>query len=188
MADLPSLAGLRLCWRDIGPDRASLNVVALHAWGAWGLWFEQLAAAAIDAHGGSEGSIRLLLPDLIGHGRSDKPKREQAHTIAWHAQVLCEWMDRLGLSRVLLVAAPGATELAEVVGSASRGRVLATIGCEPEPSGGESEGEMVRWRAPFPDGGHEAACRAFGRPKPSRSIGATAARQLLQKAMGYFPP
>ncbi len=46
---------------------------------------------------------RVLVPDLIGFGRSDKPKKEAAHRFEWHRQVLIEWIERLDLRHAVLV-------------------------------------------------------------------------------------
>ena len=46
---------------------------------------------------------RVVAPDLIGFGKSDKPKREQAHGFLWHRQVLLELVERLDLRDVVFV-------------------------------------------------------------------------------------
>jgi tRNA(adenine34) deaminase len=50
-----------------------------------------------------ESGGRVVAPDLIGFGRSDKPKKEDAHRFAWHRQVLLEFVERLDLRDVVLV-------------------------------------------------------------------------------------
>jgi tRNA(adenine34) deaminase len=50
-----------------------------------------------------EAGDRVVAPDLVGFGRSDKPKRESAHGFDWHRQVLLEFVDRLDLQDVVLV-------------------------------------------------------------------------------------
>ena len=46
---------------------------------------------------------RVVAPDLIGFGKSDKPKKESAHSFGWHRQVLLELVERLDLRQVVLV-------------------------------------------------------------------------------------
>jgi tRNA(adenine34) deaminase len=46
---------------------------------------------------------RVVAPDLIGFGKSDKPKRDTAHTFSWHRQVLLEFIERLDLQDIVLV-------------------------------------------------------------------------------------
>jgi tRNA(adenine34) deaminase len=40
---------------------------------------------------------------MIGFGKSDKPKKDSAHTFSWHRQVLLEFVERLDLEDVVLV-------------------------------------------------------------------------------------
>ena len=87
--DVPALGGLRMAYTDTGPQDATCTWVALHAPGAWSHQFRHwLPIWQAAGH-------RVLLPDLPGFGRSDRPKRESAHRLAWHAQVLHEWLDGL---------------------------------------------------------------------------------------------
>lgn len=44
---------------------------------------------------------RLLVPDLFGHGRSDKPMGD--YSLGSHAATLRDLLDRLGIERVTLV-------------------------------------------------------------------------------------
>jgi tRNA(adenine34) deaminase len=39
----------------------------------------------------------------VGFGKSDKPKKETAHSFSWHRQVLLEWVERLDLHNIVLV-------------------------------------------------------------------------------------
>jgi tRNA(adenine34) deaminase len=45
----------------------------------------------------------VVAPDLVGFGKSDKPKRDAAHTFEWHRQVLLELVERLDLRGIVLV-------------------------------------------------------------------------------------
>ena len=44
-----------------------------------------------------------MAPDLIGFGKSDKLKKDGAHTFSWHRQVLLEFVERLDLKDIALV-------------------------------------------------------------------------------------
>ncbi len=46
---------------------------------------------------------RVVAPDLIGFGKSDKPKKDSFHTFSGHRQVLLEFIERLDLKNVVLV-------------------------------------------------------------------------------------
>ena len=45
----------------------------------------------------------MVAPDLIGFGKSDKPKKDDAHSFTWHRQTLLELVERLDLKNVILV-------------------------------------------------------------------------------------
>lgn len=159
--DLPSLKGWRLHYVDAGPSDADQVIVCLHGRDTWSqVWHPVLAEHLAQG-------ARVLVPDLIGFGKSDKPKKEGIHQLVWHAQVLCELLVRLDLHAVCLLE-PAADTLQE-----SR---------DSEPSGqslGQAlmalAGPRVRRRescvlpamtpaalaAPYPDAGHRAALRAF---------------------------
>ena len=68
--DLPALAGLRMHYVDAGMADSPLVFFCVHGHGAWSYQFQSLMAAATGA------GYRVVAPDLIGFGKSDKPKRE----------------------------------------------------------------------------------------------------------------
>ena len=180
LSDLPSLAGLRLHGVDTGPAAQTRAVVCLHGWGQWG-YVHRHTIAALRARPG----LRVLVPDLIGFGRSDKPKREAIHSLAWHAGVLREWFDRLALAQVVLIAPQGSIELARALAAADPRRVAALVVAATRAAPALDDA----WRAPFPDRGYEAALRAFGGgAAPAQDIDRASAAQAASQAMGYFPP
>ena len=95
--DLPSLAGLRLHYLDEGPRDAPLTWLCLHGNPSWSYLYRKMIPVFLAAGG------RVVAPDLIGFGKSDKPKRDAAHTFSWHRQVLLEFIERLDLHKVVLV-------------------------------------------------------------------------------------
>ncbi|MEO7952610.1 MAG: alpha/beta fold hydrolase, partial [Polaromonas sp.] len=46
---------------------------------------------------------RVVAPDLVGFGKSDKPKKDSFHTFAIHRQILLELVERLDLQNIVLV-------------------------------------------------------------------------------------
>lgn len=180
LADLPVQQGWRMHYQDRGPANAAMACIALHDFNQWGHLFRHLAAALPE--------VRLLVPDLIGFGRSDKPKREAVHTLDWHAAVLREWMARLGVRHAVLACAPGAEPLARMLREALPGGIVAVLAAplHAEPKA------AAAWQAPFPDRGFEAGPRALGsrRAVPldlSPDAAAALARQV-REAMGYSAP
>ena len=165
VSDLPALAGLRLHYLDEGPRDAPSTWLCLHASPAWSYvyrhWLAQLIAAG----------HRVIALDLIGFGKSDKPKKEQFHTPAWHQQVLRELVERLDLDldlslgldlpRVLLHHSGGAGAALWSTGM-PEGWVLADAALLASLAPLEPP-EGVAYDAPFPDRGSRAALRAFAR-------------------------
>lgn len=155
VSDLPTLGGLRMHYIDEGPADAPLTWLCLHGNHAWSHAFRDMIPLFRQA------GHRALAPDLPGFGRSDKPKREGAHGFRWHRDVLCEFVERLDLQRVVLVAyGCGATLGITLPVSAPtryRGILVLTGQVDAVSSGAAADA------APFPDKGHEAATRAFAR-------------------------
>ena len=97
VSDLPALAGLRMHYLDEGPREAPLTWLCLHGNPSWSYLYRRMIPVFLAAGG------RVVAPDLIGFGRSDKPKRETAHHFEWHRQVLLEFVERLDLQDIVLV-------------------------------------------------------------------------------------
>lgn len=97
LSDLPSLEGLRLHYLDEGPRDAPMTWLCLHGNPAWSYLYRKMIPVWLNA------GHRVVAPDLIGFGKSDKPKRAEFHNFNWHRQVLVEFVERLDLHRVALV-------------------------------------------------------------------------------------
>lgn len=97
LSDLPALAGLRMHYLDEGPPDAPLTYLCLHGNPAWSYLYRKMIPVFTAAGG------RVVAPDLIGFGKSDKPKKEATHTFSWHRQVLLEFVERLDLRHTVLV-------------------------------------------------------------------------------------
>ena len=81
-ADLPALDGLRLHWFDNRQDTQAAPHVYLHGLDGWSAQYvDQLQSDA-----------PVIALDLPGFGLSDKPKKVATHRMAWHAQVLSEFL------------------------------------------------------------------------------------------------
>lgn len=149
--DLTGLKGLRLHCLDAGPKQRQARLF-LHGPGQWWPQGAGWAQRQLQAH------QRILMPDLIGHGQSDKPKKAAWHSLPAHASVLWALLDAQGVERVELVVAPGQMQLAHCMVGQARERVsglqaLAQAECSTLPPA---------WlQAPFPDAGHQAALKAW---------------------------
>ena len=159
-----ALNGLRLHWIDRPPvathadERKTPPWVLLHGPQSW--WPQWLALAQQLTQQGH----RVLLPDLIGFGMSDKPKKLQWHTISRHASILAEWLSGLG-ENTWLIGGPAAQEvlgkhlvqlLQEQHGVAATWQVIHAPDHALLPPGWEE------W--PYPDKGHQAARKAWPWP------------------------
>lgn len=87
---------LRMHYVDEGPREAA-PVLLLHGEPTWSYLYRKMIPIFAQA------GHRVLAPDLIGFGKSDKPVRADAHTYARHVAWLTEWIDRLGLRDITLV-------------------------------------------------------------------------------------
>jgi tRNA(adenine34) deaminase len=97
VSDLPSLAGLRMHYIDEGAADAPVTWLCLHGNPAWSYLYRRMIPVLL-----AQGD-RVVAPDMIGFGKSDKPKKEGAHTFSWHRQVLLEFIEHLDLRNVVLV-------------------------------------------------------------------------------------
>jgi tRNA(adenine34) deaminase len=97
VSDLPSLNGLRLHYLDLGASDAPTTWLCLHGNPAWSYLYRKMIPVF------AASGARVVAPDLIGFGKSDKPKKEGAHSFSWHRQVLLELVERLDLRNVVLV-------------------------------------------------------------------------------------
>ncbi len=175
MRDLPVLRGWRMHYIDESAPGAELTCVCLHGPGEWSYAFRHLPKAAV---------WRVLAPDLIGFGKSDKPKREAVHQLDWHARVVADWLAAVQPGPAVLIHSTSAAELALRVRALSQTRFLAVL-----VAGGADEDVAGAWRAPFPDRGHEASLRALVDARPITSGPDRAeAERLAHEAMGYLVP
>ena len=152
VSDLPALAGLRMHYLDLGPRDAPLTYLCLHGNPDWSYIYRQEIAVFL-----ATGS-RVVAPDLIGFGKSDKPKKEGAHTFDWHRQVLLELVERLDLKNVVLVLQDRGGLLGSALPLAAPERYVNLMVMHTAPL---SELECAAYEAPFPDPSHRAALRAF---------------------------
>lgn len=206
VSDLPSLAGLRMHYLDLGPRDAGRTWLCLHGNPAWSYLYRTMMPVFQAA------GDRVVAPDLIGFGKSDKPKKEGAHSFSWHRQVLLEFVERLDLKNVVLVVQDwgGLLGLTLPMDAPQRYRGLLVMNTTLATGDAPLSPGFVAWRemcaknpefdvgrlfargnphlgadacaaynAPFPDRGHRAALRAFPPmvPEFDHSDGAAVSRE-----------
>jgi haloalkane dehalogenase len=75
---------LRVAWVQDGPEGAD-PILMLHGEPSWSYLYRKMIPILVDA------GHRVICPDLVGFGRSDKPTRREDHSYARHV----EWMRAL---------------------------------------------------------------------------------------------
>jgi pimeloyl-ACP methyl ester carboxylesterase len=89
--------GPRMAYVDAGPRGAPVTALCLHGNPAWGYLYRHMLPVFTAA------GLRVVVPDLIGFGRSDKPEDTAWHQFDTHRQSLLTFIDQLDLRNVLLV-------------------------------------------------------------------------------------
>ena len=90
------VAGLRMHYLDEGPSEAS-PILMLHGEPSWSyLYRHMIPICAAAGH-------RVIAPDLIGFGKSDKPTDINAYSYQSHMDWLLSLLDQLQLSNITLV-------------------------------------------------------------------------------------
>ena len=155
ISDLPSLSGLRMHYLDqhAGESRVPvLTFLCLHGNQSWGYLYRKMMPVFLAA------GHRVVVPDLIGFGKSDKPKKDSFHHFSFHRQTLLELVEQLELTNVVLVMEVG-DSLGLTLPMAAPHRYSGLLKVNPLLAPGEKD--CPAYNAPFVDRGHRAALRAF---------------------------
>ena len=92
----PALGELRMAYVAEGDPRAT-TVLILHGEPAWSFMFRRTIAVLAGA------GLRVVVPDLVGFGRSDKPSRQADYSYESHVRWLTEFVTALQLHDAILV-------------------------------------------------------------------------------------
>jgi pimeloyl-ACP methyl ester carboxylesterase len=87
--------GLRAHYVDQG--QGERTYLCLHGEPTWSYLYRRMIPPFLAA------GARVVAPDFIGFGRSDKPEAESFYTFDMHRTFLLEFIERLDLSRITLV-------------------------------------------------------------------------------------
>ena len=88
--------GLRMHYLDEGPREAP-PVLLLHGEPSWSFLYRKLVWPIVDA------GHRVIAPDLIGFGRSDKPAAREDYTYERHVGWVANFIAKVRLGRITLV-------------------------------------------------------------------------------------
>ncbi|OGA29062.1 MAG: haloalkane dehalogenase [Betaproteobacteria bacterium RIFCSPLOWO2_12_FULL_67_28] len=87
--------GLRAHYLDEGPPDAPV-LLALHGEPTWSYLYRKMIPPFLAA------GYRVVAPDFIGFGRSDKPEEESFYTFEMHRSFLLELVEEMDLRRITL--------------------------------------------------------------------------------------
>lgn len=97
LEDLPGFEGIRVHCLDEGPADADVIWLCLHGQPTWSYLYRKMIPVFVKA------GHRVVAPDFIGFGRSDKPAEDSVYTFDFHREMLLSLIDRLDLRGIRLV-------------------------------------------------------------------------------------
>ncbi len=95
--DLAGYEGLRIHYLDVGPRDARHLFLCLHGEPTWSYLYRRMIPSMLGS------GARVVTPDLLGFGRSDKPTRVEDYSFHFHRNMLLRFVERLDLANVTLV-------------------------------------------------------------------------------------
>ena len=84
---------LRIHYLYEGPADGDV-VLLLHGQPAWSYLYRHMIPPLVEA------GFRVIAPDLVGFGRSDKPTKIEGYTYARHVAWMSDWLTQLDLSGI----------------------------------------------------------------------------------------
>ncbi|MEO1044366.1 MAG: haloalkane dehalogenase [Pseudomonadota bacterium] len=95
--DLAGYEGLRIAYVHAGPEDAEHTFLCLHGEPSWSFLYRRMIPVFL------ESGARVIAPDLLGFGRSDKPAEQSDYTFDFHRNYLLALVERLDLKNITLV-------------------------------------------------------------------------------------
>lgn len=93
---LSELDNMRMAYIDVGND-INGTALCLHGNPTWGYMYRHIVPILVKS------GFRVIVPDLIGFGRSDKPIDESWHTIERHHNILKSFVEYLAINNAMLI-------------------------------------------------------------------------------------
>lgn len=97
LKDLPGYDGLRVHYLDEGPRDAEHTFLCLHGQPSWSYLYRKMIPVFTGAGG------RVVAPDWLGFGRSDKPVEDEIYTFDFHRNLGLALVEALDLKNITLV-------------------------------------------------------------------------------------
>ena len=95
--DLPSYGGIRVHFVDEASRDAEKTFLCLHGEPTWSYLYRKMIPVFVAA------GHRVVAPDFIGFGKSDKPIEDAIYTFDFHRGMLLQLIERLNLTNIILV-------------------------------------------------------------------------------------
>jgi pimeloyl-ACP methyl ester carboxylesterase len=95
--DLPGYKSLRVHYLDEGSHTANKVFLCLHGQPSWSYLYRKMIPAFVDS------GARVIAPDWLGFGRSDKPIADEVYTFNFHRNMMLALIKRLDIQNVTLV-------------------------------------------------------------------------------------
>lgn len=95
--DLPGYEGFRVHYLDEGPAEALQTFLCLPGEPTWAYLYRHMIPVFAEA------GARVIVPDWLGFGRSDKPARDALYTFHFHRDMMLALINRLDLFNITLV-------------------------------------------------------------------------------------
>jgi len=89
---------LRIHYIEEGPRHAKYTFLCLHGQPTWSFLYRKMIPIFLNS------GHRIIAPDFIGFGRSDKPVEDNIYTFHFHRNILIDFIERLDLKNIILVS------------------------------------------------------------------------------------
>jgi tRNA(adenine34) deaminase len=177
VSDLPSLAGLRMHYLDEGHtgEQDRTTYLCLHGNPAWSYLYRKMIPVF------TASGARVVAPDMLGFGKSDKPKKDSFHSFTWHRQTLLDFVERLDLRNIVLVVQDWGGLLGLTLPMAAPQRYKGLLVMNTTLASGEAplSAGFIAWREMCAKNPAFDIARLFARGNPQLS---------LQECAAYMAP
>jgi haloalkane dehalogenase len=167
--DLAGFDGLRVHYVDEGPRESAVTALCLHGNPSWAYLYRHMIPVFTGA------GLRVVAPDLIGFGRSDKPADAAWHTFDRHRAMLMRFIERLQLDRILLVCQDWGGLLGLTLPHEMPGRFARLLVMNTGLGTGQVTEGFRQWRAYSNSQTDLPVGKLIARGKPDLSVAETAA-------------
>jgi haloalkane dehalogenase len=94
-AHYTDIGGLRIAYIDEGPKDGPV-VLLMHGEPAWSFLYRKMIPVLVNA------GMRVLVPDQVGFGRTDKPTKRSDYTYENHVQWMSAWLESVDAKDITL--------------------------------------------------------------------------------------